>query len=565
MWRIIRFFLALWSFIASLFWFIGGDDDDNYPDSFVITPHHEVASTEAGWLVVDLKDGSSEQDLIEAENLLGEDLSWVRSDFTDNAMATGHVSNMAHAIALLKSQDNDIESVEPLMEYQALGIGTGQPDDPRYNEQWHLKAMGAPTGWAKTPRGKGVIVAVIDTGVTVTEDLKQTKVLKGKSFADGESPKDGNGHGTHVAGTIAQSTDNGVGVAGVAPEATILPVKVLSDQGYGSNAWIASGIDWAVANGADVINMSLGGPYSEVVENACIKAHKAGVIVVAATGNSGREGVSYPGAAKGVIGVSSFGPTGELAPYSSFGEGTDISAPGGDKTKPGGGVLQNTILNGKDVYEFFQGTSMASPHVAGAAAVLLSTGLTAEQTEQRILASGGNKTWDKHFGYGRLDLAKALGTNFHRNGVMFGYSLLLTALICWFAGTSRRFTLRAGLMAAVISGGFWFLGYLPFHLPGIGIFGMPAVEWLGAVFNRPNLTHYAMMVYVFALSVVDYGKVNYKARPWIMGTMIGLNIYLLCGLAQAITMTSMIEFVVTSFLTLAIAGLERKENKYGHV
>src|SRR5690606_26728751 len=113
--------------------------------------------------------------------------------------------------------------------------------------------------------------------------------------------------------------------------------------GFGSSSWIAAGIDYAADNGADVINLSLGGAYSGVIHNAIKKAQKKGVIVVAAAGNSGKKGVSYPGALEETIGVSATGPDGTLAFYSSYGKGVDIAAPGGDKRVAGGGVLQDTI------------------------------------------------------------------------------------------------------------------------------------------------------------------------------------------------------------------------------
>ncbi len=320
----------------------------------------------AGRLVVDLQDGATEADLQQIEVLLGADLDWSHPLAVDEALAEGDVADLDDAVALLAGHPL-VEVAEPSLEMVALGY----PDDPLYEKQWHLREMGAPAGWERTARGKGVTVAVIDTGVTVVEDLGGTDVLEGATFVPGtKSAADDNGHGTHVAGTIAQTTNNGVGVAGVAPEATVLPVKVLSGYGSGQSPWIAAGIDYAADEGADVINLSLGGGYSQVIHNAIKKARDKGVIVVAAAGNSGRRGVGYPGALEETIGVSAVGPGGVLAPYSSWGKGVDIAAPGGDKAKRGGGVWQDTIDGrGGHHYAEYQGTSMATPHVAGAAAV----------------------------------------------------------------------------------------------------------------------------------------------------------------------------------------------------
>ncbi|MBW1877604.1 MAG: S8 family serine peptidase, partial [Deltaproteobacteria bacterium] len=211
-----------------------------------------------GRLVVDLVDGASEHDLAEIERMIGADLDWTHPLSVDEALAEGDVPDLDDAVALLAGHPL-VEVAEPALEMQAFGY----PNDPMYAKQWHLRAMGAPVGWEQTPRGRKVIVAVIDTGVTQVEDLEGTKVLDGASFVPtAKTARDDNGHGTHVAGTIAQTTNNGKGVAGVAPEATILPVKVLSSWGSGMSSWIAAGIDYAVDDGADVINLSLGGSYS---------------------------------------------------------------------------------------------------------------------------------------------------------------------------------------------------------------------------------------------------------------------------------------------------------------
>ena len=132
-----------------------------------------------------------------------------------------------------------------------------------------------------------------------------------------------------------------VGAAGVAPESVILPVKVLSTRGGGTSEGIAAGIDYAVDEGADIINLSLGGAYSRVIHLAIQKAVSKGVVVVAAAGNGGRKGVSYPGALKETIGVAALDSHGKLAHYSSWGQGVDIAAPGGDTRQQGGGILQS--------------------------------------------------------------------------------------------------------------------------------------------------------------------------------------------------------------------------------
>ncbi len=460
-------------------------------------PTPPTAMATAGTLVIDLVDRDDEAARDAVSRRLGVPVTWREASARDD-IALAQVPDMAAAIQTLESEASWIEAVEP----EQILTAYAWPNDPMYEQQWNLRAMGAPAGWSSTPRGAGVVVAVIDTGVTRVEDLQQTSMLEGKSFVPGAaSAADDNGHGTHVAGTVAQATHNGVGVAGVAPAATILPVKVLSNAGFGSSAWIASGIHWAVEQGADVINLSLGGGYSPVIHEAVKDAVAHGVIVVAAAGNSGREGVGYPGALSETIGVSAVGPSGELAPYSSWGKGVDIAAPGGDKQKLGGGILQDTVDGrGGHAYLEFQGTSMATPHVAGAAAALLSAGLEPDAVTRTLLdaaspaasgwrprlsgtaLTGPRADWDPKIGYGRLDLNAAVASIADRwGGVRFALGAAI-ALICTHVGLSGRFRLIAAATAAVVAGGLVVLTWLP--LPSnlaITLVSAPFLHWPGVI------------------------------------------------------------------------------------
>src|SRR5205085_171485 len=209
------------------------------------------------------------------------------------------------------------------------------------------------------------------------------RLVKGWNFVGhNDDARDDHAHGTHVAGTVAQSTGNGKGVAGMAPAARLMPVKVLSAFGSGTSHDIAEGIRWAVNHGARVINLSLGGgARSLAMESAVAYARRRGAVVICAAGNSGSRGVSYPAAYPGAFAVSAVGPQGRLAPYSSFGPQIAIAAPGGDKSQgEESGVLQQTLAEGSTreaAYRWFQGTSMATPHVAGAAALVMSLGVSA--------------------------------------------------------------------------------------------------------------------------------------------------------------------------------------------
>lgn len=539
-------------------------------------PVAEPVPDAAGTLVVDLRDDASDADLAAIEALLGADLDWASDESKDDGLIVGHVSDLDDAVAALAGNPL-VEYAEPEMQYEAFSEA-GYPNDPMYEKQWHLKAMGAPAGWEGSPRGKGVVVAVIDTGVTQVEDLEGTKVLAGKSFVPGtKTAADDNGHGTHVSGTIAQTTNNGKGVAGVAPEAQILPVKVLSGAGFGSSAWIASGIDWAVDNGADVINLSLGGGYSLVIHNAIKKANDKGVIVVAAAGNSGREGVSYPGALKETIGVSATGPDGSLAFYSSWGKGVDIAAPGGDKRKPGGGVLQDTV-DGKGGHQYaeFQGTSMATPHVAGAAAVLLSTGMEPKAVTRTLLDTAKHNAngWDPKYGYGSLDLGAALGNVIDRYGaIRFGLAALMALLVTNAGGVRMGFRFGAAALAATVAGGLFFLNRLP--IPDntlVELLSTPLLLWPAVLFDSKWVNFPIWLSGALPLAAAFTLGAFKSTRFLALGLCVGVGAHLVHGAttgslnpwlmpAGMDVLWLVANGIFCMLLALALAGAERLDNE----
>lgn len=298
------------------------------------------------------------------------------------------------------------EYIEPNYIYQAFEA----PNDPEYAKQWNFRNINLEAAWAET-QGEGITVAVIDTGVSQVPDLEQTEFAPGYDFVNDKiDASDDSGHGTHVAGTIAQSTNNNYGVAGIAYKAKIMPIKVLGPRG-GTIADIAEGIRFAAENGADVINMSLGGSgESKLMQEAIDYAYEQGVVLVAAAGNSGQNAAAYPARYPRVIGVSATDSADQKAPYSNYGAGVDIAAPGGSES---GKVLQETIdpSTGKPKFASLQGTSMAAPHVAGVAALVKAAGISEPEEVLNVLKESVRKVGEdpkNYFGAGHLDASAAV-------------------------------------------------------------------------------------------------------------------------------------------------------------
>jgi len=275
----------------------------------------------------------------------------------------------------------------------------------------------ATTAWDMTRGDAGTIIAILDTGVDMTHaDLSGKMVSAGHDFAnDDDDATDDHWHGTHVAGIAAADTDNAVGIAGVARDCRILPVKVADENGDGFYSWIIDGIIWAADQGADVINLSLGGDADDpFLEDACQYAHDKGAVVVAAAGNDGIGVVLYPAAYDScVLAVAASDYNDAIAEFSSFGAQVDVAAPGVWilSTAP-----QWYVGDGFLPYLFASGTSAASPHVSGMAALIRSAkpDLPVDDIMRviRYTADDINRTVypgrDDHAGYGRINMDRAL-------------------------------------------------------------------------------------------------------------------------------------------------------------
>jgi subtilisin family serine protease len=308
--------------------------------------------------------------------------------------------------------------------------GPGAVDDPLFSEQWGLEQINAPAAWQRGATGDGVTIAVVDTGVDLEHPDLAANLTGGIDLVAGRNdcpagPQDENGHGTHVAGIAAAVTDNGFGVAGTAPDASIMPVRVLDEDGSGSIDDVAEGIVYAADHGAEVINLSLGElpivgqltALNEELEEAIDYAFEQGSLVVAAAGNETFPLCSYPAFARRAVCVAATDSRGLPSYYSNFPvnqEMVGVRAPGGV-----GSVfcehsedIWSTILPGSDLdcepdyagLDTLAGTSMASPFVAGVAALLYGQGLTAPEVIERLKqTSSNNGTYEPIYGYGIVD------------------------------------------------------------------------------------------------------------------------------------------------------------------
>ncbi len=276
------------------------------------------------------------------------------------------------------------------------------PNDTFLSQLWALSTLRAEEAW-ELSRGTGVTIAVVDTGVDYIHPDLAGRVDQGRDFVDGDDdPMDVQGHGTHVAGIAAGAADDGFGVAGIAPGSRILAVRVLDAKGAGNYSQVASGIVYAAQKGAKVINLSLGGPeQSELLRSAIDYAASRGAIVTCASGNENAAAIGFPAGYESCIAVGATDSNDARAPFSNHGAGLDLVAPGAQ--------IMSSTMGG--LHESWDGTSMASPYVAGTAALLVSQGLGRRAVVDALTATAqdvGAPGYDTLTGAGRIDAAAAV-------------------------------------------------------------------------------------------------------------------------------------------------------------
>jgi len=377
------------------------------PETLVITitPELEIQETTIptdypileGKVLIQLKSGMSVKEMTTLLAALGYTAK-------DSGTAAGAVlvdvpaGQELETAELLKSTSG-VAYAQPVYTAYALGL---VPNDPFYYLQSNLAAINAEEGWQYFTGSSGMIVAVIDTGIDLTSPDFAGRLVEGYDFVNYDStPMDDNGHGSHVAGIMAATGNNGFGIAGLDWSAKIMPIKVLDSTGHGSDLNVYRGIIYAVDHGAKVINLSLGfSGYSYLVECAVNYAYSHGVTVVASSGNSGGS-VMFPANLPHVIAVGAVDDSGNRAVYSSYGDEIDLVAPG-----------NNVFSLTNSGFSYKTGTSMAAPQVAGLASLLRGLHpLTNDQTETIIKRASkdlGTRGWDMYFGNGLIQVRESI-------------------------------------------------------------------------------------------------------------------------------------------------------------
>ncbi|MFC4556868.1 S8 family peptidase [Virgibacillus kekensis] len=322
----------------------------------------EAGAFVKGEVIVQFKEGTSEkskQKVLKGLNAkVKPDVDTVKSPF--KVLEVGNVEAVVKAL----NKNPNVAYAEPNYKMSVTWSPNDTYANPNY--QYGLFTTYTDDAWNYARGNSGQEIAVLDTGVDYRHEDLNDKTILGYDFVQNDyQPMDRNGHGTHVAGTAAAETNNAIGVAGMAPNTSILAVRVLDARGSGSLADIADGIIYAADYGAEVINLSLGCDCdTQTLENAVNYAWNNGSVVVAAAGNDGVSTTFEPASYDNVIAVGAVDSNNQIASFSNYGPWVDVMAPGVD--------IASTYL--RDGYVYMSGTSMASPHVAGLAGLLAGQG-----------------------------------------------------------------------------------------------------------------------------------------------------------------------------------------------
>ena len=335
----------------------------------------------------------------------------IKKDYSDNGVIV--VGESEIDFVKNKKKRNEIIDYDFNNEYRV----TTTPNDPLYSQQWALSKIGAPEAWGKTTGSDEIVIAVLDTGFVLDHEDLVGRFIDGWDVIGGDSdpslPAGGGtavSHGTLVSGVIAGIADNSKGVAGLDWNVRIMPIRVMDNNGGGNTATVTAGINYAFSNGADIINMSLGGDNGDsVLESAINNAYNSGITLVAASGNDSRLGISYPAKYQNVIAVGSSDSSDIRAASSNYGPELDIVAPGVSI------MTTATIWNGSgyttNQYGSASGTSLAAPYVSALVSLVVSVGDYSPLEVFNFIKAGSEKIgnvvydsngWHQEYGFGRI-------------------------------------------------------------------------------------------------------------------------------------------------------------------
>ncbi len=323
----------------------------------------------------------------------------------------------SHPLVAYIEQDTEITSIDPpylsILSTTTGFSATNTPDE--YTYSWGVQHIGSKAAHSRGITGKGVKIAVIDSGIDYNNKDLDDNYQGGYDFIFNDSdPMDDSytSHGTNIAGIIA-AEKNGIGVVGVAPEASLYALKVLTEFGTGQTSDTVAAIQWAVDNNMDIINISIEGEDSQSLRAACDAAYNAGLLIVAAAGNTKGQPTSYPASYSSVIAVTATDKDNNLASFAPIGPEVELSAPGVS--------IYSTARTQYNDYGTLEGTSQAAPHVTGMAALILSSGKLKDLNSdgeinnkdlrlelQSAVDDLGDAGWDELFGYGLVNVEKAI-------------------------------------------------------------------------------------------------------------------------------------------------------------